>query len=259
MKVYFIGAGPGDPELITVRGQRLIAAAPMILYTGSLVPREILQGARADALIHDTASMTLEQIVDFFKLAQERNWDVARVHTGDPLIYGSTAEQMRCLRALGIEYDVVPGVSSYAAAAAAVKQELTLPELSQTVIITRCEGRTPMPEKEKLEELAAHQATLVLFLSITMIRKIARQLAPIYGADCPVVVVHKASCPDQIILKGTLSDITQKVTEARITSQSIIFVGHVLGAEDFAVSRLYAADFSHGFRKAEPTTTGEHG
>ncbi len=257
MKVYFIGAGPGDPDLITVRGQRLIAGAPMVLYTGSLVPREVIQGARADAEIHDTASMTLDQIVAFFQKAKELDWDVARVHTGDPLIYGSTAEQMRRLRELDIAYEVIPGVSSYAGAAAAIKQELTLPELSQTIIITRCEGRTPMPDKEKLEDLAKHQATLVLFLSITMIRKIARQLAPIYGSDCPVVVVHKATCPDQVIIHGTLDDITAKVTAAKITSQSIIFVGRVLGAEDFAVSRLYASDFSHGFRKAEvPVSEG---
>jgi precorrin-4/cobalt-precorrin-4 C11-methyltransferase len=252
MKVYFIGAGPGDPELITVRGQKLVARCPMILYTGSLVPRAVLAQARSDARIVDTASLTLEQIVDLMKEAQAQDLDVARVHTGDPLIYGSTAEQMRCLRGLGIAYEVVPGVSSYAAAAAAIEQELTLPELSQTIIITRCEGRTPMPSREKLEDLARHQATLVLFLSITMIRKISRQLGPIYGEDCPVVVVYKASLPEQQIIRGTLADITRKVTEAKVTSQSIILVGRVLGAEDFAVSRLYAADFSHGFRQAQP-------
>jgi precorrin-4/cobalt-precorrin-4 C11-methyltransferase len=251
MKVYFIGAGPGDPELITVRGQNLVARCPVILYTGSLVPRAILAQARADAKIIDTASLTLEQIMALMKEAQAENHDVARVHTGDPLIYGSTAEQMRCLRELGIAYEVVPGVSSYSAAAAALDQELTLPELSQTIIITRCEGRTPMPPKEKLEDLARHQATLVLFLSITMIRKISRQLAPIYGEDCPVAVVYKASLPEQKIIRGTLADITRQVTDAKITSQSIIIIGRVLGAEDFAVSRLYSADFSHGFRQAQ--------
>lgn len=251
MKVYIIGAGPGDPRLITVRGRDLIASCPMIIYTGSLVPKDVLKWAREDAEVIDSASLTLEQIVAHCARAKAANQDVARVHTGDPSIYGSTAEQLRCFRQLGIEYEVIPGVSSYAAAAAALNQELTLPELSQTIIISRCEGRTPMPEKEKLEDLASHQATLVLFLSITMIRKIARQLAPIYGEDCPVAVVHKASWPDQVIIKGTLADITKKVTEAKITSQSIIIIGRVLGAEDFAASRLYAADFSHGFRKAE--------
>lgn len=255
MKVYIIGAGPGDPELITVRGQKLIAQCPVVIYTGSLVPREVLQNARADALVIDSSSLTLDQIMEHIADAHAKDLDVARVHTGDPMIYGSTAEQMRCMKARGIAFEVIPGVSSYAASAAALNQELTLPELSQTIIISRCEGRTPMPEKEKLEDLARHNATLVLFLSITMIRKIARQLAPIYGSDCPVAVVYKASCPDQQIIRGTLDDITKKVTEARITSQSIIIVGRVLGAEDFAVSRLYAADFSHGFRQATPELT----
>ncbi len=250
MKVYIIGAGPGDPELITVRGQRLIASCPIVIYTGSLVPKEVLHNARPDALVIDSSSLTLDQIMEHIAAAKAQNLDVARVHTGDPTIYGSTAEQMRCMRAIGVEYEVIPGVSSYAASAAALKQELTLPELSQTIIISRCEGRTPMPEKEQLEDLARHQATLVLFLSITMIRKITRQLAPIYGADCPVAVVYRASWPDQQIIRGTLEDITKKVSEARITSQSIIIIGRVLGAEDFAVSRLYAADFTHGFRKA---------
>ncbi len=250
MKVYIIGAGPGDPGLITVRGRELIERCPLIIYTGSLVPKDVLKWAHPDAEIIDSSSLTLEQIVDLCAGAHAANKDVARVHTGDPSIYGSTAEQMRCFRKLGIDYEVIPGVSSYAAAAAAINQELTLPELSQTIIISRCEGRTPMPDKEKLEDLAAHQATLVLFLSITMIRKISRQLAPIYGEDCPVAVVYRASWPDQKIVRGTLADITRKVTEEKITSQAIIMIGRVLGAEDFAASRLYAADFSHGFRQA---------
>jgi len=175
---------------------------------------------------------------------------VARVHTGDPLIFGSTAEQMRRFEALGIAYEIVPGVSSFSAAAAAVGRELTLPELSQTIILTRAEGRTAMPEGEKLADLARHRATLVFFLSITLLGRVARELAPIYGEDCPAFVIHRASWPDQVIVRGTLADIFAKVREAKITSQSIILVGRVLTATDFADSRLYDPTFSHGYRKA---------
>lgn len=251
MTVYFIGAGPGDPELITVKGYKLIQSLPVIIYTGSLVPEDILKSARQDAEILNSASMTLPQIIEKIKAAHEQGLDVARVHTGDPSIYGSTAEQMRHLKQDGIPYEVIPGVSSFTAAAAALKQELTLPEVSQTVIVTRAEGRTPMPELEDLISLAKHQSTMCLFLSITLMTKIVRMLKPILGEDCPVAIVHKASCPEQIILKGTLSDIQAKVREAKITTQSIIIIGRVIDKEDFADSRLYAADFSHGYRKAE--------
>jgi precorrin-4/cobalt-precorrin-4 C11-methyltransferase len=251
LTVHIIGAGPGDPDLITVKGRKLIQTCPVVLYTGSLVPRELLQDTAPGAWIADTSGMHLEEIIGYMKRAHDRGQDVARVHTGDPMIYGSTAEQMRRLEALGIPYDVIPGVSSYAAAAAALAQELTLPELSQTIIISRCEGRTPMPEGEDLIALARHKATLVLFLSVAMIKKISRQLRPILGADCPVAIVYKASWPDQLILRGTLETISAQVTEAKITSHSIIIIGCVLGATDFAESRLYAADFSHGYRKAK--------
>jgi precorrin-4/cobalt-precorrin-4 C11-methyltransferase len=250
MRVYIIGAGPGDPKLLTLRGAELIASCPVVLYTGSLVPPEVIAHARPDATVLDSSGMTLDEIVGHVVRARDEGKDVARVHTGDPLIFGSTAEQMRKLEDLGIEYEIVPGVSSFTAAAAAIGRELTLPELSQTVILTRAEGRTPMPDGEKLEELARHQATLVLFLSITLLGKVARSLAPFYGEDCPVVVVHRASWPDQKIVRGTLADIFAKVREQKITSQSIILVGRVLTATDFADSRLYAPDFSHGFRRA---------
>jgi precorrin-4/cobalt-precorrin-4 C11-methyltransferase len=251
LTVYIIGAGPGDPDLITVKGRKLIQSSPVVLYTGSLVPRALLQETAPGALIADTSSMNLDEIIGHMKAAHDRGQDVARVHTGDPMIYGSTAEQMRRLDALSIPYQVVPGVSSYAAAAAALSQELTLPELSQTIIISRCEGRTPMPEGEDLVALAQHKSTLVLFLSVAMIKKITRQLKPLLGDDCPVAIVYKASWPDQLILRGTLDTISAQVTEAKITSHSIIIIGRVLGATDFAESRLYAADFSHGFRKAK--------
>jgi precorrin-4/cobalt-precorrin-4 C11-methyltransferase len=250
MRVYIIGAGPGDPKLITVRGAELVARCPVILYTGSLVPAEVLRGAREGARVMDSSSMTLDQIMDVIVAAHRAGDDVARVHTGDPLVFGSTAEQMRRMERLGIEYEIVPGVSSFSAAAAAIGRELTLPELSQTVILTRAEGRTTMPPAERLEELGRHGATMCLFLSITLLGDVVSALLPSYGDDCPVCVVHKASCPDQKIVWGTLADIREKVKQARIASQSMILVGRVLQASDFAESRLYAADFTHRYRRA---------
>ncbi len=252
MKVYIIGAGPGDPKLITIKGAEIIAESPVVLYTGSLVPKEVLSMAKSDAKVMDSSGMTLDEIIDVIKEAHAKDQNVARVHTGDPSIYGSTAEQMRRLDRLGITYEVVPGVSSFAAAAAALNQELTLPELSQTVILTRAEGRTPMPELEQLPDLGKHQATMCLFLSVLLLTKVTRQLIPVYGEDCPVSVVYKASCPDQKIVTGTLGCINGKVRREGITSQAIIIIGRVLGATDFAESRLYAADFSHGYRKVKP-------
>jgi len=250
VRVYIIGAGPGDPKLLTLRGAELIARCPVVLYTGSLVPPEVIAHARADAKVLDSSGMTLDQIVAIITAARDADQDVARVHTGDPLIFGSTAEQMRRFETLGIAYEIVPGVSSFSAAAAAVGRELTLPELSQTIILTRAEGRTAMPEGEKLADLARHRATLVFFLSITLLGRVARELAPIYGEDCPAFVIHRASWPDQVIVRGTLADIFAKVREAKISSQSIILVGRVLTATDFADSRLYDPTFSHGYRKA---------
>ena len=250
MRVFIIGAGPGDPGLITVRGAELIARCPVVLYTGSLVPREIIARASPDATVLDSSAMTLEQIVAVLVDARARDVDVARVHTGDPTIFGSTAEQMRRMHQLGIDYEIVPGVSSFTAAAAALGRELTLPELSQTVILTRAEGRTPMPDREKLAALAAHQATLCLFLSITLLRDVVDALVPAYGLDCPVAIVHRASWPDQVIVQGTLADIRDRARAAGLKSQSMILVGRVLTADDFANSKLYDPGFSHGFRRA---------
>jgi len=252
MKVYIIGAGPGDPKLITVRGAELIAQCPVVLYTGSLVPKEILSYASPGAKVQDSSGMDLNEIMDVIHSAHEAGQDVARVHTGDPTIFGSTAEQIRRMEALGIEYEIIPGVSSFTAAAAVLGKELTLPELSQTVILTRAEGRTPVPEREKLEDLARHQSTLALFLSITLLGDVARSLTPAYGADCPVAVVHKATCPDQKIVLGTLADIAEKVHAAKIATQSMVLVGRVLTSKDFADSRLYDPEFTHRFRKGKP-------
>ena len=249
MRVYIIGAGPGDPRLLTLRGAELIAACPVVLYTGSLVPREVLAHARPDAQVIDSSGLTLDEIMAVIIEARDADRDVARVHTGDPVLFGSTAEQMRRMAELGIACEIVPGVSSFTAAAAVLGRELTLPELSQTVILTRAEGRTPMPPSERLDELARHQATLALFLSINLLGDVTRALIPSYGADCPVVVVHKATCPDQQIVRGTLADIRDKVRESGIRTQSMILVGRVLTATGFAESRLYAADFTHRFRR----------
>ncbi len=249
MKVYVIGAGPGDPDLITVRGARLVERCPVVMYTGSLVPREVVARARPGARVLDSSAMTLEEIVEVCVEAQARGEDVARVHTGDPSIFGATGEQLRRLEELGIACEVVPGVTSFTAAAAVIGKELTLPELSQTIIVTRAEGRTLMPEGEKLEDLARHRATMAFFLSITLLRDITAALTPHYGEDCPVVVVHKATCPGQRIVWGTLADIEKQVRDARISSQAVILVGRVLTSRDFANSRLYDPSFTHRFRR----------
>jgi precorrin-4/cobalt-precorrin-4 C11-methyltransferase len=254
MKVYVIGAGPGDPGLLTLRGAELIGRCPVVLYTGSLVPREVVARARPDARVLDSSGMTLDEIIAVMVEARDAEQDVARVHTGDPGLFGSTAEQMRRLEELGIACEIVPGVSAFSAAAAALGKELTLPELSQTVILTRAEGRTPMPAGEKLSELARHGATLALFLSITLLDEVTEALIPAYGEDCPVAVVHRASWPDQQIVTGTLGDIHAKVKAARIRTQSMILVGRVLTATDFACSRLYDPTFSHRYRKARKTS-----
>ncbi len=259
MRVYIIGAGPGDPKLITVRGAELVARCPVVLYTGSLVPREVVATAHAGARVLDSSSMTLDEILAVIVEAKSAGHDVARVHTGDPVLFGSTAEQMRRMDELGIEYEIVPGVSSFTAAAAALGKELTLPELSQTVILTRAEGRTPMPPRERLEELATHGATICLFLSITLLRDVTAALIPAYGEDCPVAVVHKASCPDQVIVRGTLASIREQVRAAGIKSQSMILVGRVLTSTDFADSKLYDPEFSHKFRRAVKTAAAGRG
>ncbi len=220
----------------------------MVVYTGSLVSNDIIANADKNSLVLDSASMDLDEIMDVFIKAKADNHDVARVHTGDPSIFGSTAEQMRRMREENIEYEIIPGVSSFVASTAALGKELTLPELSQTVIISRCEGRTPVPDKEKLSLLAEHQSTLVLFLSATLIHKVVDELSPHYGKDCPVAVVQRATWPSQLIVRGTLNDIVDKVKQAKIESTAIIIVGRVLTSTDFADSKLYSPDFSHGFR-----------
>jgi precorrin-4/cobalt-precorrin-4 C11-methyltransferase len=251
MTVHFIGAGPGAPDLITVRGLRLIERCPVCLYAGSLVPREILAAAPPGARIIDTASLTLDEIIGHLAAAHEQGHDVARLHSGDPSLYGAIAEQMRRLAALGISYDVTPGVPSFAAAAAALGCELTLPEVAQTVILTRTATRSsPMPAGETLERLAATGATLAIHLSVTNLARIVRVLTPHYGADCPAVLAYRVSWPDERLIRGTLGDIRDQVKSAQITRTALVLVGPALGGASLPApeSRLYAADYHHLLR-----------
>jgi precorrin-4/cobalt-precorrin-4 C11-methyltransferase len=249
MTVHFIGAGPGAPDLITVRGLRLIERCPVCLYAGSLVPAEIVAVAPPGARVVDTAPLHLDEIVAEMARAHEGGLDVARVHSGDTSLYGAVAEQMRRLDALAIPYDVTPGVPAFAATAAALGIELTLPGLSQTVVLTRTAIRaSAMPAGESLAAFAASGATLAIHLSVNNLARVVRDLVPHYGADCPVVVGYRVSWPDQRILRGTLATIRAEVKAAGITRTALILVGRVLAAAAFADSRLYAADHHHVLR-----------
>ena len=244
MTVHFIGAGPGAPDLLTLRGRDLIAACPVCLYAGSLVPKEILAYAPPGARVIDTAPMTLDQIVAEFKAAFEQGQDVARLHSGDLSVYSALGEQTRALRELHIPYTITPGVPAFAAASAALGRELTLPEVSQTLILTRTGGRaSAMPANETLEVLGQSGATLAIHLSIHVIDSVVERLTPMYGADCPAAVVYRATWPDERVLRGTLADITSKVAEVPMERTALILVGRALGAEDFRNSALY--DGSH--------------
>jgi precorrin-4/cobalt-precorrin-4 C11-methyltransferase len=249
MTVHFIGAGPGAADLITVRGLKLIEACPVCLYAGSLVPAEIVAAAPEGAKVTDTAPLHLDEIIAEMAAAQAEGKDVARVHSGDPSLYGAIAEQMRRLEALGIAYDVTPGVPAFAGAAALLGRELTLPGISQTVIVTRTEGKaSPMPAGEDLATLAQSGATLAIHLSVRNLATVSRELTPYYGADCPVVVVYRATWPDERVIRGTLTDIRDKVRAAKITRTALILVGRVFADDDFKDSRLYAADHRHILR-----------
>jgi precorrin-4/cobalt-precorrin-4 C11-methyltransferase len=249
--VYFIGAGPGAPDLITVRGLKLIERCPVCLYAGSLVPPEVVAAAPDGALVRDTAPMHLDGIIAEITAAEARGEDVARVHSGDPSLYGAIAEQMRRLDALGIAYEVVPGVPAFAGAAASLMAELTLPEISQTVILTRTSGKaSAMPESERLEVLAQSRATLVIHLSIRNLGYVETALTPHYGADCPVMVVYRATWPDELVIATTLAQMRAKVREARITRTALIMVGEVFGAARFRESALYDPTYAHVLRNA---------
>ncbi len=248
-KVYFIGAGPGDPELITLKGRRLLDSADIVIYAGSLVNPALLSGIKAQ--IYDSSRLDLGEIMEIIKAGTSCGKMVVRLHTGDTSFYSAISEQIERLRELGIEYEVVPGVSSASAGAALLGQELTIPEMSQTVIFTRLEGRTPVPATERLADLAKHRASLVIFLSVGMIEKVRDELLCGYPEDTPVAVVEKASWPEQRLIRGELGRLVELVSEARIKKTALIYVGQALKASETPLgkeSRLYHKDFKHGCR-----------
>jgi precorrin-4/cobalt-precorrin-4 C11-methyltransferase len=249
MTVHFIGAGPGAADLITLRGRDLIARCPVCLYAGSIVPRALLAHCPPGARMIDTAPLSLDEIEAEFTTAHAAGFDVARLHSGDLSIYSALAEQLRRLRRRGIPYSLTPGVPAFAAAAAALECELTVPEVAQSVVLTRVDGRASrMPEAEKLATFAATGATLVIHLAIHRLESIVKELTPFYGADCPAAVVVQATSPDERILRGTLADIAAKVVAARIERTALILVGRALDADDFRDSALYDADYRRRFR-----------
>lgn len=247
--IYFVGAGPGDPELLTVKAQRLLKEADLVLYAGSLVPLQVMDGCREDAVKVDSAPMVLEDIVAMMADYHKRDKLVVRLHTGDPGLYGAIGEQMEALDELGVPYEIVPGVSSFLAAAAAVKREYTVPGGSQTVIITRLAGRTPVPPEQSLSGLARHKGSMAIFLSVGLARRAQEELLQGYDADTPVAVVERVSWPEGRVVRGTLGQLARLIEEAGITRTALILVG------DFLTSRgrslLYDAGFAHGYREGE--------
>ena len=250
MKIYYIGAGPGDPDLITIKGLNLINRADIIIYAGSLVNPVLLKGVKKGSVVLDSAGMNLDDVTGVYEKNREKEGIIARVHTGDPALFGAIQEQLDFCKERNIECEVVPGVSSFAAASAALEQELTLPGISQTVIISRRAGRTPVPDGQSIRELAVHGATMALFLSISMMDDLVDELIQGgYGKETPMAVVYRASWEDQKIVRGTLEDMAEKVRSAGITRQAMILVGRVMGG-DYELSKLYDKNFTHGYRKA---------
>ena len=248
--IHFVGAGSGAADLITVRGQKFLMEADVIIYAGSLVNPEHLEVAKQDCRIYDSASMTLEEVIQVMKDAETAGKMTVRLHTGDPSIYGAIREQMDLLDSCGISYDVVPGVSSCFGAAAALKAEYTLPDVSQTVIITRMAGRTPVPEKEEISLLASHQATMVIFLSTGLLEPLKeRLLAGGYQKDTPAAIVYKATWSDEKVIRGTVDTLPQMARENDITKTALILVGNFLG-DTYERSKLYDPTFTHEFREA---------
>lgn len=247
--VHFVGAGPGAVDLITMRGHKLLSEADVIIYAGSLVNKELLNYAKKHAEIYNSAQMTLEEVIDVVKRAEGENKSTVRLHTGDSSIYGAVREQMDILRSLDIQYDVVPGVSSFCGAAASLKAEYTLPDVSQSVIITRMEGRTPVPEMESIRSFAAHKATMVLFLSSGLTEELSRELiAGGYDKETPVAVVYKATWPDERIFRCTVESLPKTMKENNINKTALILVGNFLG-DEYERSELYNPAFTHEFRK----------
>ncbi|MBS4535485.1 precorrin-4 C(11)-methyltransferase [Clostridium sp. D2Q-14] len=249
-KVYFIGAGPGDPDLITVKGRKIVEKADVIIYAGSLVNKEIIDCRKSKSELYNSAHMDLEEILSLIKDSVEKGKVVARVHTGDPSIYGAIREQIDPLEDMGISCEVIPGVSSFVASAAAMNKEFTLPDVSQTVICTRLEGRTPVPEKENLELLASHRASMAIFLSVHMIDDVVKRLLNHYDESTPVAVIQKATWEEQKIVIGKLNNISEKVKEVDITKTAQILVGDFLG-DRYKKSKLYDKTFTHEYRSGK--------
>lgn len=248
MKIYFIGAGPGNPELLTIKAERILKEADIVIYAGSLVNKNILKFSKKKAILYDSASMSLEDVLTVFSEAKPTEKIVARVHSGDPSIYGAIQEQMDWCKGEGIGYEVIPGISSFQAAAASLKQEWTLPDVTQTVILTRISGRTKVPDKESLEKLSTIRATMVIFLSVQEIDRVVRKLSRGYKIDTPVAVIEKVSLPDERKIFGTLKDIAKKVKDAKIKRQALIIVGDCLRGS-YQKSKLYDKNFEHSFRR----------
>lgn len=247
--ISFVGAGPGDVDLITVKGRKLLEEADVVIYAGSLVSKEHLSFCKPDCNIYNSASMTLEEIVDKMEYAAKKDLKVVRLHSGDPTIYGAIREQMDMLAKKGIEYQVIPGVSSFTAACSSIKREFTLPNVSQTVILTRIEGKTPVPEEEDLELLAKHKASMAIFLSVKNLDRVVEKLKKGYGRDdVPIAVVYKVTWDDEKIIIGTLKDIVEKVQKEGITKTAQILVGDFIEGE-YERSKLYHPSFSHGYRE----------
>jgi precorrin-4/cobalt-precorrin-4 C11-methyltransferase len=250
--IHFVGAGSGAPDLITLRGARLLREADQVIYAGSLVNPALLEHCKPDCTILDSASMTLEQVISAMEQAEQAGQTTVRLHTGDPSIYGAIREQMDALSARGIAYDVTPGVSSFCGAAAALKAEYTLPNVSQTVIITRAEGRTPVPEGEQLRLLASHQSTMVLFLSVGILEKAqADLLAGGYSAETPAAIVYKATWPEEQVFRCTVGTLAETARQNHITKTALVTIGNFLG-DQYDRSKLYDPSFSHGCREAQP-------
>lgn len=248
--IQIVGAGPGDPELITVKGMNALKEADIVIYAGSLVNPKLLEYCKKDCTVYDSAGMNLDEVIAVMKAEYAKDKRIVRLHTGDPSIYGAIREQMDLLAGLDIPFTVIPGVSSFCAAAAALKKEYVLPEVSQTVILTRMEGRTPVPKKEDIRNLAKINATMIIFLSVHLIEELVERLKEGYPEDTPCAVVYKASWPEEKQVVGTLADIAGKVREEGIGKTALITVGRFLG-DEYALSKLYDKSFSHGYRQAK--------
>jgi len=250
MRVYFVGAGPGDPGLITVKGKKILEQADVVIYAGSLINQKVLNYCASGCKLYDSAGMSLEEITGIYKQEMDSDKVLVRLHSGEPSLYGAIKEQIDWLQEQRIQYEIVPGVSSFSAAAAALSTELTLPGISQTVVITRMAGRTPVPKGQEISALAEHKPTMCIFLSVHMIEDLVDELKRGYPEDTPIAVVERASWPDERVISGTLKDIAKKVKEAGIKKSAMIIVGGVLDGT-YERSRLYDPEFSHGYRDSK--------